>query len=124
MNLLKWFKKEQKSKICQSQTEYEEMRRQQGMKWQEDKVEQADNAKAAWEAENELLKKLDACNLGTTHLAFNGTYETYMMHKEMRNLSNLQGYAAQQSAQMQGARNMAGLSGQAAYGNQLFRIFG
>jgi len=122
MNLLKWFKKEPKE--CKTQTEYEEMRRQQGMKWQEDKVEQADNAKAAWEAENELLKKLDACNLGTTHLAFNGTYEDYMRIKAMRDYSNMQGYAAQQAAQMQESRNMAGLSGQAAYGNQLFRIFG
>jgi len=123
MNLLKWFKRKPKEEWHQTQEERDAILAEQ-KKYSEMYSNQAVIAKAAWEAENDRLRKLDACNLGTTHLAFNGTYEDYMRIKAMRDYSNMQGYAAQQAAQMQESRNMAGLSGQAAYGNQLFRIFG
>jgi hypothetical protein len=80
------------------------------------------SAKAKWEAENELLKKQDACNLGMTHLAFNGTYEQWKNQENNKKYSQLQLMAANQQAQSSGMMGAYGMQG--AYYNQLNRIFG
>jgi len=122
MNLLKWFKKERKvNAICHPDGSFT-------VEFKKDLKDAEQSAKAAWEAENDHLKKLDACNLGTTHFAFNGTYEDFKTQEQKRLMEIYSKNGLQQLAKMQAMQNCGGHQGLGNYGNYsnnpLTRIFG
>ena len=79
--------------------------------------------KLEWEKKNELAKKLDACHLGMTHQAFNGTYEEYQFQLSANYWQNasMAGLNASQQAAQQNVNYFYGMQG---YANPITRIFG
>lgn len=66
--------------------------------------------KDAWEKKNELAKKFDACNLGCTHTAFDGTYEQYQAWINKLSCNSLLKFSSTTSQQFTaGATTMAWL---------------
>jgi hypothetical protein len=113
MKILEWFKKEPKRIEGPYKVEG-------GYLVELEEKQQA--AKAVWESENDLLKKLDACNLGTTHFAFNGTYAEFMAKKQRERANGCQQNQLQAMQSMRGTRNGYGQC--QALGNLFSNIFG
>jgi len=65
------------------------------------RIERETAEREAWEHKNELAKKHDACNLGMTKTAFNGTYDELKAIEYRKSIVYLQSFGNSQ-AQMQG----------------------